>query len=453
MRNLRFVFPFVAFFFVFGCGVKTPESGKLPPRETIIKYCWQTFDFGLKDKNDFVRVHTIRTMGRLGNRRAIDALSAFDFGWKPQLIKACVTTLAQQHDSAAFYGLYRYGYVKDFAVREQVVLGMARMSGLFPDTLVARYLKKILHGVDSIAVDTLLYDSTEIAADKNELKAKIGLALLKIGDRTGELYIRSAARHPSLQFRLSVANLTGEILPPNALTIVLPFLKDSSNYVRSKAVESLIKINPIDLDLRLRNLLASDRSEDVRVAAAIGLMNFDEAVAVDHLIHMLDSDDEDILSRIILTFGKVKIKPVQDKVIPLLRKLITQPSDWVRISAIAALGDLKDYDSAELIEAALSDKSQEVREISVGVLSRFKGKLMLEDLKKLVKNDEYTMRSVAIAGLGSIENDSLQNEVILPILVDRLKNDEDLVVRVRAAFTILDVLNDRKYTNPAETKE
>ena len=435
-----------------GCGIKKPEIGKLPPRETLIKYCWQTFDFGLKDKNDFVRINTIKTLGRIGNRSAIDLLSTYDFGWKPQLIKACVSTLAQMHDSVAFYGLYHYSNSKDFVVREFVVIGMSRMSDLFPDTLTARYLKKILYGVDSIAVDTLLYDPSEIAQDKNELRAKIGLALLKVNDPSGQLYLSSLPQHPSLQFRLAIANAIGEIRPPKSLDMILPFLKDSSAYVRSKAVESLIKIGPADLEKRLKSILAKDGAEDVQVDAAIGLMAFDETAAVNRLLKMLESDDEDILSKVILTLGKVKTKPARDKVIPLLRALMSQPSDWVRISAVAALGDLKDYESVELIESALNDKSQEVREISVGVLSRLKGKMMLEELKKFSKDDEYSMRSVAIAGLGSIENDSLQNEVILPLLVSRLKNDEELIVRVRAAFTILDILSDRKYTKQGEKR-
>lgn len=435
-----------------GCGIKQPKIGKLPPRETIIKYCWQTFEFGLKDKNDFVRINTVKTLGRIGNRTAIDVLSSYDFGWKPALVKACASTLAQMHDSVAFYGLYHYSNSKDFVVREFVVIGMSRMSDLFPDTLVARYLKKILYGVDSIPVDTLLYDPSEILQDKNELRAKIGLALLKVNDPSGLTYLTSLSQNPSLQFRLAITNVIGEIRPPKALDMILPFLKDSSAYVRSQAVESLIKIRPKDLEARLKSILAKDTAEDVQLEAAIGLMEFDETAAVNRLLKMLQSDDEDVLSKIILTLGKVKSKPARDKVIPLLRALMSQPSDWVRISAIAALGDLKDYDSAELIESALQDKSQEVREISVGVLSRFKGKMMLEELIKFSSDDEYSMRSVALAGLGSIENDSLQNEVILPLLVSRMKNDEELIVRVRAAFTILDILSDRKYTKQGEKR-
>lgn len=452
LLKLLVVFVFCVIVLNAGCGIKQPKIGKLPPHETIIKYCWQTFEFGLKDKNDFVRINTVKTLGRIGNRTAIDALSSHDFGWKPALTKACAYTLGQMHDSVAFYGLYQYRNSKDFLVREYVVVGMSRMSDLFPDTLVSRYLKKILHGVDSIAVDTLLYDSTEIAQDKNELRAKIGLALLKVNDPSGQIYLKSLSTVQSLQFRLSIANAIGEIRPPRALDMIQPFLKDSSAYVRSKAVESLIKISPKDLETRLKSILASDHAEDVQLEAAIGLMEFDETSAVNRMLKMLNSDDEDVLSKIILTLGKVKTKPARDKVVPLLRSLMSQPSDWVRISAIAALGDLKDYDSAELIESALQDKSQEVREISVGVLSRFKGKMMLEDLKKFSKEDEYSMRSVAIAGLGSIENDSLQNEVILPLLVSTMKNDEELIVRVRAAFTILDILSDRKYTKQGEKR-
>ncbi|MBL7996197.1 HEAT repeat domain-containing protein [bacterium] len=441
----------VIFVLLSSCNIKMPVVGKLPPRETLIKYCWQTFEFGLKDKNEFVRTNTIRTLGRIGNRTAIDALGSFDYGWKPVAVKTCALTLAQIHDSAAFYSLRHFADSKDFMIREYVVVGIARMSDLFPDTMVVRYLKKMMYSVDSIAVDTLLYDSTEIAQDKSELRAKIGMALLKVGDRSGEAYTKSLARNRSLQFRISIAKVIGEINPPNSLDLLLPFLKDSSSYVRSKALESLIKIKPNDIESRLRHILASDKAEDMQVHAAIGLMKYDEWTSVNLLLKLLDSGDEDVLSRIILALGEVKSKPARDKVIPLLRSLTTQPSDWVRISSVASLGNLKDYESIDIIESALHDPSQEVREISVGVLSRLKGKLMLEDLKQLVTDDTYSMRSVAISGLGSIDDEALQNEVILPLLLDRLKNDAELIVRVRAAFTILDVLSGGKYTKQNDT--
>ena len=433
-----------------GCDIKKPAARKIPPRESLIKYCWQTFEFGLKDKNEFIRTNTIRTLGRIGNRSAIDALSSSDYGWKPTSVKTCAKILSQLHDSSAFYALYDFANSKDFMVREYVVIGIARMSDLFQDTVVARYLKKMMYGVDSITVDTLLYNASEIAQDKYELRAKIGMALMKINDSSGQPYMQSLAKGRTLQFRVSIANMIGEIQPPNALELLMPFLKDSSSYVRSKALESLIKINPKDLEPRLRHVLSNDNDEDIQAIAGIALMKFDEMTSVSLLIKMLNSDDEDILSKIILSLGDVKTKPAIDKVLPLLRSLTTQPSDWVRISAIASLGNLRDYESMDLIESALQDKSQEVREISVGVLSRLKGKMMLEELKSLLKEDVYSMRSVAIAGLGSIENDSLQNEVILPLLLDRLKNDEELIVRVRAAFTILDVLSDRKYTKQGD---
>lgn len=452
LLKLLVIGTFVFVFPLSGCGIKKQEIGKLPPRETLIKYCWQTFGFGLKDKNDFVKTNTIHTLGRLGNRSAIDALSSSDYGWKPAVVKNCVLTLAKLHDSAAFYGLYGFANSKDFVVREHVVVGIARMSDLFPDTLVVRHLRKMMHGVDSIFVDTLLYDSTEITLDKNELRAKIGMAMLKVGDPSGLPYLQSLSKNPSVQFRVSMAYMIGEIGPPNSMELILPFLKDPSTYVRSKAVESLIKIKPKDLGARLRSIVAGDKSEDVRVIAAVGLVSVDETAAVDQLLNMLDSEDEDVLTRIILVLGDVKAKPSQDKIIPEVRKLITHSSDWVRISVIATLGSLKDYDSVELIESSLQDHSQEVREISVGVLSRLKGKNMLDDLKKFIKEKEYSMRSVAISGLGSIEDEKLQNEVILPMLLDRLKNDEELIVRVRAAFTILDVLSDRKYTKQGEKK-
>ncbi len=442
---MKYLFPVLVFVFAEACR-KPTEYAKLPPQQMMIRFSWQAFDLGLKDKSDFVKIAAIQALGRIGNRTAIEAIGTVDNGGKPPVVKACVSTLSHLHDSSAFQALLQYSKSSDFSVRGQVVAGLAKMHDLYPDSLVARLLRKISAETDSVKGDTLLYDSTEIAQDKLTLKLKVGIALMKLRDYSGKSQFERVAKQLPQQTKISLINAIQEINPPNASNLLQSFLNDRSDYVRSKAVEALGKTDSQDAPAALKRILNGDGAEEVRVNAAMGLLKTDESTAIAYLLKSLDSPDDDFRSKIILALGEVRSNASREKVLPVLRELIKDPSDWTRISAIGALGSLKDYDAAPMMENALRDKSQEVREIALGVLSRFKGKLMLESLKKYAKDEQYSMRSVALAGLGSIEDTPLQNDVVLPILFERLKNDEEMIVRMRAAFTILDILSDRKFT-------
>jgi HEAT repeat protein len=442
LSKILFLAPWLAFA---GCGKQTQYS-KLPPRHMMISFSWQAFDFGLKDKSDFVKISAIQALGRIGNRTAVEAIASVDNGGKAPVVKACVSTLSQLHDSAAFQAVLGYSKSPDFNVRAQVAVGLSKMHDLYTDTMVVRLLKKMFAEVDSIKGDTLLYDREEIAQEKFELRSKIGIALMKVGDQSGLANFEHPPKPFSLQTKISLINVISEINPPQAVKLLSHFYRDRSDYVRAKVVESLGKIGSKEALADVKTFLTKDDADEVRANAAIALMKSDEAVAVPELLKSLDNPDDDRRSKVILALGDVRSDAAREKVLPVLRELIKDNSEWTRISAIGALGNLKDYESAPMMEQALGDKSQEVREIALGVLSRFKGKLMLETLKKYTKDDQYSMRSVALAGLGSIEDPSLQNEVILPILFERLKNDDELIVRMRAAFTILDILSDRKFT-------
>lgn len=431
-------------FFISGCK-KFPDQASLPPRSTIIKYCWQTFDLGLKDKSDFVKNSTILTLGRIGNRTAVETMQAIDFKGRPSVVRTYVYTLSQLHDTAAFQALHAYFYSNDFQIRETVVTGLARMSDLYDDSTMIRIFKRALAEADSIQADTLLYDKEEIARDKLSLKAKAGLALLKMNDRSGIEFIRAASTHPAFQVRVSVVQVIGEIRPAGAIGLLHNFINDPSDYVRSKTAEALGKLNTAEANHRLKSMI-NDRSADVRAKAAEKLLATDEDIALEILLKDFNTPDDGLKSSIMLTLGDVKDETARSKIIALLRDQMADSSEWIRIAAIGALGSLRDTTSIDLYTAALDDRSSSVREIAVGVLATLKGKAMLDDLMKFLKDDEYSMRSVAIAGLGKIEDEALVSSKIIPALYDRLRNDDDMMVRVRAAYTLLDLFNDRAFT-------
>lgn len=428
-----------------GC---VPQYGelKLPPRHIIIKYCWETFELGLKDKNDFVKTSTLTTLGRIGSASAAETIASADLGVKPQVTRTAVATLAQMHDSAAFQALLRFRGHSDFFVRENVAMGMVRMRDLYGDTLVARVLKRMHLYVDSIESDTMFYEKSEIQQERREIKTKLAIAISSVDPRFPDPQIALAYRDAPLAARVALVNFIGAVKPPNALTWLSPFMMDSSTYVRSKTAEALGKIaSPQAYDM-LRGMLRTQRREEVVVNAAIALMPADEVRAVEVLIQAMDTYDEDTQSNILLALGEAKLPESRAKILPLVKSAVTGKGDWVRVGAIGALGLIKDTTTLPLIEAALEDPVDEVREIAVGVLAQMKGETMVDRLKAWAKDDQYSMRSVALAGLGSLRDPVMVEKTVYPVLYNTMKFDPEMMVRVRAAFTLLNIINDRKYT-------
>lgn len=440
-------------FTLYGCKPQTPKPKAPSDRKIILNMCWQTFELGMKDKNAFVQNHTMRLLGRIGNRRAVIALQSADFKGKPTLVRVYVNTLSKIKDTLAFQSLYDNFKTSDFQIRAKAVTGLAGMGSLYDDSTVIRMLKKAFRDVDSIVVDSLLYDSVTTAGEKSELRAKIGIALLKYKQKDGLTYIQKGIKDASFQARLSVVNTLGEVQPEESVDMLSRFKKDPSEFVRAKTAEALGKIgNPPAIDL-LNEFMTKDPSESVRISAAIELLKTDEASAYPVIMQGLQSYDDDIRSKSILALGDVKNKDAKDKISKIISPLIEDPNEWIRISVIGALGKMMDTSSAVIIEKALdSDPSQDVREIALSVLARFRGKDMTGKLLSYLREDSYSMRSAAVSALGRIKDGKLVDQTIIPEIFDRMVNDPDMIVRVWAAFVLYDILNDYRITSADNLK-
>lgn len=426
------------------CRRKFESDERLPSREIMIRFCWQTFDLALKDKNDFIQNAALRTLGRLGNKAAVETIRSVDLGGKRATVKTAVYTLSQIQDSAAYLALAGYTRSSDFQIRELAVLGLTRMSALYDDSVTVRILKRTLAELDSLPLDSMMYDSADIQREKAELRAKIAVALLKFGVTSARRYVESSYLDPEFQFRAAMVRIIGEIRPSSAMALLLPFERDRVDYVRTKVVEAWSKIGTPDAMARIR-VATADGSPPVQATAAAELLRFDESAAVPVLLALLRSPDDDIRSRVILALGDTRERRAQAAVADSLRGLLDDPVDLIRVVSVGSLGKLGDTLAVSRIEKLLNDPSDDVREIAVGVLSRLRGAAMLDRLTNYLKDDQYAMREVAIAGLGSLTEPGLQ-ERLIALVYDRMRNDDEMTVRIRAAFTLLDMLHDRKYT-------
>ncbi len=439
--------------FSFGCMKQPPKSKAPSDRKIILSMCWQTLELGMKDKNAFVQNHAMRLLGRIGTRRAVIALQSSDLKAKPTLVRTYVNTLGKIKDSLAFQSLHDHLRTSDFQIRARAVAGLVHLGPLYDDSIMVRILRKSFRDIDSIVVDSLLYDSLATANEKNELRAKIGIALLKYRQKDGITYIQKGMKDPSFQIRLSIVNSLGEIQPGESTELLSRFQKDPSDYVRSKAAEALGKINsPPALDL-IRELMTKDPSESVRISAAIELLKTDEMSAYPVILQGIQSYDDDIRGKSILALGDVKNQASKDKILKVISPLIEDPNEWIRISVIGAIGKMNDTASASIVEKALeTDPSQDVREIALSVFSRFRGKDMIPRLVSYLSDDAYSMRSAAVSALGRIRDGKLVDQTIIPEIYDRMINDTDMIVRLWAALALYDILNDYRITSADQSK-
>ncbi len=416
----------------------------VPPRSVIIKFCWQTFDLGLQSKSDFVQNTTLRTLGRIKNKAAVETIRSVDFQGRRSTVKSAVYTLSQIEDSASFQALVTYAASSDFQVRESVVVGLARMKHLYGDSVVVRILHRMLDEMDSVPADTLMYDAAEILQEKDELRAKIGIGLLSCGQKDGYAYLDRAFAHPQFQLRVGVVRVIGDVRPPEADSYLQRFAHDPIDYVRVKTSEALGKVGGPSA-IRLLKEMIRDPDEDVAVEAASAILAADERLAVDRLVDLLASPDDEVRSKAIFALARVRGDENRRRVLAAVRPLLQDPVDLIRMAAAGAVGSLNDTSSVSILEDLMRDRSEDVQEVAVGVCSRMLGPSMIDRLVRLLEHDRYSMREVAVSGLGSIDEPSLQDQILRRIY-DRMRNDEEMTVRVRAAFTLLDMLHERVYT-------
>lgn len=436
-----------------GCG-KSPVKSKVPSdRKVLLNLCWQTMELGMKDKNAFVQNHTMRLLGRIGSRRAVLTLQSADLRGKPTLVRMYVNTLGKIRDSLAFMALTDYSRTSDFQIRARVLTGLNNLSGLYDDSTMIRIYRRTFREVDSVVVDSLLYDSLATVIEKNELRAKIGVALLKYRLKDGLPYVQSAMKDPSFQMRLAVVNAFGDFQPEESVHYLKSFRKDPSDYVRSKTAEALGKIGSPDAAAALRDIMLTDPSESVRIAAAIELMRTDEGAALPAVMKGVHSYEDDIRGKAILALGDAKNSDAKEKIKTVILPLIEDPNEWIRIAVIGAIGKMNDTASAAVIEKSLeSDPSQDVREIALSVLSRFRGIAMAGKLQSFLNDETYSMRSAAVSALGRIRNGKFTDQTVIPAVFDRMMNDQDMIVRIWAAFVLYDILNDYRITSADEKK-
>jgi HEAT repeat protein len=184
---------------------------------------------------------------------------------------------------------------------------------------------------------------------------------------------------------------------PDAGSKLLAALSDKDPMTRALAAQNLGRLKMASSMGALAHVLATDKQEEVRQAAAVSLRQINVPDAVDAL-----------------------------------GKALKDASPNVRVTALSGLAHYKDARSAPLVEAVCKDSSVEVRRTAVFVLGRLEDRASVPILEQLIRNDvDTSVRAEAAQTLGDFHSTGSM-DALKPLLKDPAK-----IVQVSAAHSLM----------------
>jgi HEAT repeat protein len=195
--------------------------------------------------------------------------------------------------------------------------------------------------------------------------------------------------------RISGVNQLRQLEPSVAFELVQPVLTDKNTRVRYAAISQLDTLGGQDLPATLtilRDRLLNDEEPDVQAAAADAL-------------------------------GALKLTEAYDD----LRRIYYQSREWiVQFSIIAALGELGDPRSFELLQEALNSNTSLVQMAAISSLGELGDTRAVPRLIPLATNSDWQVRYRVAQALGRLGGDEAR-----PTL-ETLVNDEQEAVAQEA---------------------
>lgn len=188
--------------------------------------------------------------------------------------------------------------------------------------------------------------------------------------------------------------------------------------------------NTKDVDVLIKLLVNSNEISDRRNAATeLGILQ--DAKAIEPLVQAL-GDHEDVA-----IFATLSLVKIGDKTVPKLRKSLQSFNEQIRGYSAEILGELAAEDAIEdLIEVIENDDSEWVRNSAVEAIGRLKSPKVIALLKKLLANEAswiVVSASLALYRMGIREN-------IANILMDKLYSQNELE-RGITSWALIEICN------------
>jgi HEAT repeat protein len=411
------------------------------------------------------RVWAARVLGRIGDPRAVDDLVARLHDRDDRLRMAAAEALGSIGDPRALQPIVR-ATLRDPApqVRAHAAGAVARIEGeRGVDVLVAAladpdYATRIraleafetMHVSDTSPLEAALRDpNAEVRRRAALALERVGyldrvVAKLASGDRAerasaysalmmlGEVglvdSIASYVHGGSFEVRAAAARACGDLGVARFAPLLLRAIDDEAWPVRASVCEALGRLKHDDAPAALVRTLA-DPEEAVREAASEALVGYAPALLAPHLaafVAAYETGSVVVRRSLVVIIGRLQ-GPAADF---LLTCAASDPSDTVRLPAVAALGERPDLVKVEPLVARLNDASLEVRMAAITALGSVARTEAFEGLLRALPGAPPAVRDRIAASLAVGARDALFDRL------DVLERSDSLDVRLGVVWTL-----------------
>jgi len=183
--------------------------------------------------------------------------------------------------------------------------------------------------------------------------------------------------------RLSGLNFLRELPIKDSFKMIFPLLKDTNVRVRYAAVSQMDSLGQVDLEKSLeilRDILANDPEIDVKAAAADALAGLKLKDAYEDLVKAYEQSSEWLLQfSILAALGELG----DPRSFDLLKDALSSPNELYRTAAISSLGELSDPRAIPLLLEFLEDEDWQIRHRLAQALGYFQALETKTALEKL----------------------------------------------------------------------
>lgn len=362
----------------------------------------------LKDKDWITRAKAARTLGAIGDLRAIKPLTALRRDGYRKVRQAAGAALdaleIRAGDGETVYEAIPVSTGKLHELNQQlkdkhadVRAGAVKELGALNDPRAVMPLVEALKDngyfvreeaiaalgeIGSPAVEPVIAVLADKSADRNARQAA-ALSLGAVGDNRAVTPLLSALDEGNYELKREVIIALGDIGDERAIPALGTILNDAQAQWQLAwlAAEALAKIGSPAVD-HLLPVLRNNGDNQVRQAAAISLGGTGDLRAVEPLIDALDDASGGVRANAALALGRLGDKRAVKPII----KLLADDNPSRRQSAVIALGDLGDARAVKPLLGRFQDESPEVRLAAARSLARI-GEPAREPLSKILRDD------------------------------------------------------------------
>ncbi len=155
------------------------------------------------------------------------------------------------------------------------------------------------------------------------------------------------------------------------------------------------------------------------------------------LIENLKDEDSSVRWNASLALAEIGTPAVEPLIV-----LLENNNQDVRVSAVYALGDIKDARAVEPLIAALSDISPDIREAAAMALEQIKDQRAVGPLIAIFSDSSPDVREAAVHALGQIKDHRAVNSLVTML------EDSDYYVREEAALALKNITGNTFVKSP-----